>query len=171
MRGARTAAVGLAVAGALAGVAACGGGPGYKKTGTTATLPGMTGRTLAAARSAANSAGFHNVQVSDATGAKRSTADATAWRVCFQKPGSGTSSDTGVPVRLSVARSYEPCPAEDASGTSSPHPTRTHRTTIHHYYGGSGSGSSDDSTTTHHTTTHHSTTHHSTSHHSSSHHH
>lgn len=127
---ARTSRACLAAVTALAAVAlvGCGGGSHDRKTGVTRTLPSLTGSTLAAARTAASGAGFGNIGVSDATGAKRPVASPVEWRVCFQDPASG-SADTGIRVRLSVARLTEACPARDGGGSTS---TSTHRSTPSH---------------------------------------
>lgn len=125
---ARTSAACLAtVTAAVAAVtlSGCGGGSHYKKTGVTRMLPSLTGDTLAAARSAVSGAGFDNVSVTDATGAKRSASSPADWKVCFQSPESGNA-DTGIPVRLSVAKRTESCPAKDGGGSKA---TATHKTT------------------------------------------
>ena len=127
-------------AAAVVALTGCGGGSHYKKTGVTRTLPSLTGSTLAAARSAMSAAGFGNVSVSDATGAKRTASSAGDWQVCFQNPASG-SADTGVPVRLSVAKVTESCPAKDGGGsattshssTTTRHVTKSHRSRTRHH--------------------------------------
>lgn len=110
-------------------LAGCGGGSHYKKTGVTRVLPGLTGDTLADARTAASGAGFANISVTDATGAKRSATAPADWKVCFQNPASGTA-DTGIPVRLSVAKLIESCPAKDGGASAA---TSTHRSTTTHH--------------------------------------
>ncbi|WP_329179926.1 PASTA domain-containing protein [Streptomyces sp. NBC_01477] len=121
----------VTAAAAVVALAGCGGGSPYKKTGVHRMLPSLSGQTLAAARATASGAGFGNVSVTDATGAKRSAASAADWRVCFQSPAAGTA-DTGVPVRLSVAKLTESCPARDGGAKATPSTRRssmTHRVT------------------------------------------
>ncbi|MFG1810140.1 PASTA domain-containing protein [Streptomyces sp. NPDC049040] len=110
---------------AVVALTGCGGGSHDKKTGVTRMLPSLTGDTLDAARTAASGAGFRNVSVTDATGAKRSASSAADWKVCFQNPASGEA-DTGISVRLSVAKVAESCPAKDGGGSTA---TTTRRAT------------------------------------------
>ena len=78
------------------------------------SMPNVVGMDLKEARSKADTAGFSNVHVHDASGGGRVPIRERDWIVCFQSPAPGTKG--GDNVDLGVVRDNDQCPTKDESG-------------------------------------------------------